>query len=275
MRAAVTAAIAFALFVIHPATADQQPPPAGGASSESAAPGERGRGPRDRFAGQPRINALVVSGGCCHDYPAEGRILMDAVGRALPVDWTVVVQGGRGTRGRMPVYGQPDWSRGFDIVVHNECHADVDDPDYIRRITAAHRNGPPAVVIHCAMHSYRAAAVDDWREFLGVTSRRHTKQFAIPVKIVATDHPVMQGFRPDWVTPFDELYVIDRVWPNTTPLASAVSPEDKNEYPLAWVSQYGKARVFGTTLGHSEGTWADPVFQDLLVRGFRWAVGRD
>jgi type 1 glutamine amidotransferase len=41
------------------------------------------------------------------------------------------------------------------------------------------------------------------------------------------------------------------------------------------VSQYGKARVFGTTLGHSDETWADPVFQDLLVRGFKWAVGRD
>ena len=61
--------------------------------------GERGRGPADPFAGQPRINALVVSGGCCHDYALQGRMLMDAVSRALPVDWTLVVQGGRGTRG--------------------------------------------------------------------------------------------------------------------------------------------------------------------------------
>ena len=75
--------------------------------------GERGRGPADPFAGQPRINALVVSGGCCHDYALQGRLLMDAVSRALPVDWTLVVQGGRGTRGTMPVYAKPDWSKGF------------------------------------------------------------------------------------------------------------------------------------------------------------------
>jgi len=53
-------------------------------------------------AGQPsgpRINALVVSGGCCHDYALQGRLLMDAVGKSLPVDWTLVVQGGTGTRG--------------------------------------------------------------------------------------------------------------------------------------------------------------------------------
>src|SRR4051812_1267066 len=88
-------------------------------------------------APQPRINALIVSGGCCHDYSGEARVLMDAVGRVLPVDWTAVVQGGTGTRGSMPVYAAADWAKRFDIVVHNECLADVDDPAYIRKITAA------------------------------------------------------------------------------------------------------------------------------------------
>ena len=64
---------------------------------------------------------------------------MDAVNKSLPVDWTVVVQGGRGTRGSMPVYAKPDWSKGFDIVIHNECLADVDDPQYIRQ----HHGGAP------------------------------------------------------------------------------------------------------------------------------------
>jgi type 1 glutamine amidotransferase len=58
-------------------------------------------------------------------------------------------------------------------------------------------------------------------------------------------------------------------------LATAVSPEDKQEYPLVWVSEYGGTRVFGTTLGHGSETWADPVFQDLLARGFKWAVKRE
>ncbi len=237
-----------------------------------------GAGTEPRQAPQqagPRINALVVSGGCCHDYPLQGRLLMDAVGKSLPVDWTVVVQAGRGTRGSMPVYAKPDWSKGFDIVIHNECLADVDDPEYIRRITGGHRGGPPAVVIHCAMHSYRSAAIDDWREFLGVTSRRHTRQFQIPVKVAAKDHPAMKGFKEDWVTPTDELYVIDKIWPNTTALATAVSPEDQKEHALAWAGEYAGARVFGTTLGHGNDTWADPTFQDLLVRGIKWALKRD
>jgi uncharacterized protein len=263
------------LVTLAAGTPRAQQPPQGAGTGGQAQPAGRGRGGGNRFAGQPRINALIVSGGCCHDYPGEARTLMDAVNRELPVDWTAVVQGGGGTRGRMPVYASPDWAKGFDIVVHNECLADVDDPAYIRNITAAHKNGPPAMVIHCAMHSYRAAAVDDWREFLGVTSRHHTKAFNIPVRIVATEHAAMKGFKADWVTPVDELYVIEKVWPNTTALASAVSPEDKKEYPLIWAGEYGgKTRVFGTTLGHGADTWADPVYQDLLVRGFRWALGR-
>ena len=191
-----------------------------------------GRG-GDPFAGQPRVKALIVSGGCCHDYSGEAKVLMDTIGRVLPVDWTLALQGGRGTTGSMPVYASPDWAKGFDIVIHNECLADVDDPAYIRKITDAHRNGLPAIVIHCSMHSYRAATIDDWREFLGVTSRRHTAQHPISVKIVAKDHSSLKGFKEDWVTPADELYVIDKLWPNAKALATAISPEDKNEYPLS------------------------------------------
>ena len=86
------------------------------------------------------------------------------------------------------------------------------------------------------MHTFRAATIDDWREFLGVTTRRHTKAHNISVKVAAKDHPVMKGFKEDWVTPVDELYVIEKFWPNSTALATAVSPEDQKEYPLAWVS---------------------------------------
>jgi type 1 glutamine amidotransferase len=224
---------------------------------------------------QPRIKALIVSGGGFHDYPAQARVLMDAIGKAVPVDWLVAVQGGGGTTGHLPVYDSPDWAQGFDIVIHNECFADTTDMTFIRRITAAHKNGVPAMVIHCAMHTFRATNEDDWREFLGVTTRRHTQQFKIPVKVVVKDHPAMKGFKEDWITPSDELYVIDKLWPHATALASAVSPEDKKEYPLVWANDYHGARVFGTTLGHGMATFDDPAYQDLLVRGFKWAVKRN
>jgi uncharacterized protein len=123
-----------------------------------------------------RLNALVVSGGCCHDYPLQSRMLVSAISKVLPVDWTIAIQGGQGTTGTQPIYANPNWAKGFDIVVHNECFADVTDEALIKRITAAHRGGPPAMLIHCAMHTFRASTADTWREFLGVTTKRHTRR---------------------------------------------------------------------------------------------------
>ena len=231
----------------------------------------------DPFAGQKRIRALVVTGGCCHDYATETKVLMDTMATEAPVDWTVVLEtegGPNVTRTKAGLYKQANWADGYDIVVHNECYANVDDGEFVRNIAAGHSGGIPAIVIHCAMHSYRALESDEWRELLGVTTRRHTQQHKIQVKVTDADHPVMMGFRKDWVTPMDELYVIEKLWPNAKALATAVSPEDGAEYPLIWVNDYHGARVFGTTVGHGPGTWEDPAFRDLLVRGFKWAVNR-
>lgn len=223
---------------------------------------------------EPRVKALLISSGAFHDYLHQSRVFVEAVGAALPVDWTIALQGSpRGTSTRYPIYDRTDWAAGFDIVIHNECSADVSDPAFIRRITEAHRTARvPAMVVHCAMHSYRSATVDDWRELLGVTSRVHTPQFRIPVRW--GDDPVVKGLPADWVTPMDELYVIEKVWPGVRPIATAVDYRDERSHPVAWVHEAGGVRVFGTTLGHGTATWDDPVYQQLLVRGFRWAIGR-
>jgi len=220
------------------------------------------------------LRILLITGGCCHNYPFQTQQLTNAVGRLARAEWTIVNEGGSGTRAEIPLYANPDWARGYDVVVHNECFADTRSPEYIRRITAAHHAGVPAVVIHCAMHTYRSAEIDDWREFLGVTSRHHDHQSRYPVKKVLADHPIMKGMPDNWVTPMDELYVIEKLWPNAKVLATSVSEKDGRTHPVAWINQYGKARVFGTTYGHSDDTFRDPVFLDFVSRGVLWAAGR-
>ncbi len=220
------------------------------------------------------LRVLLITGGCCHNYTFQSAQLTNAVARLAPVTWTVVNEGGTGTQAEIPLYANADWAKGYDVVVHNECFADTRSPEYIRRITAAHRAGVPAVVIHCAMHTYRATDIDDWREFLGVTSRRHDHMSRYPVKKVQASHSILKGMPDDWVTPKDELYIIEKVWPTATPLATSVSEQDGQTYPVAWINQYGKARVFGTTYGHSDETFADPVFLTYVSRGLLWAAGR-
>lgn len=225
------------------------------------------------YTGTP-LRALLITGGCCHNYPFQAGQLTNAVAAQANVRWTVINEGGNGTRGQIRLYDDPNWAKPFDVVVHNECFADTDDADYVRRITAAHKAGTPAVVIHCAMHTYRAAQFDDWREFLGVTSRYHDHQSRYPVTVVSRNHPVMQGFPENWVTPMDELYILEKVWPGTKALATSVSEKTGQQQPVVWVNEYHGVRVFGTTYGHSDDTFRDPVFLNLLTRGVVWAGGK-
>ncbi len=226
------------------------------------------------FAAEKPIRALIITGGCCHNYAFQSQAITQAVARVANVQWTILQDPRTGTVGEIDLYKDPKWADAYDIVIHNECFADTDDPEYIRRITEAHRAGKPAMVIHCAMHTYRKAKIDDWREFLGVTSRRHDHLGKYTVTAAAPGHPVMRDFPEKWITPSDELYVIEKLWPGTKPLATSVSDQDGKTYSVAWVHEFGKARVFGTTFGHSDDTFRDPVFLNLLVQGFLWSTGK-
>ena len=220
------------------------------------------------------INVLLITSGCCHDYDYQTKQMQLAFEqRDVSVVWTVVNDGGNGTSAEIDFYDHPNWSNGFDVVIHNECFAKTTNPAYIRKITKPHRNGTNAVVIHCAMHTYRDADIDDWREMLGVTSRKHEHKSHYTVDVVAADHPIMDGFPDGHTMPIDELYVIEKQWPQMTPLATSKSEKDDRVHPVFWTNRYGKARVFGTTYGHSNETFADPVFLDALVNGTRWAAG--
>ena len=220
------------------------------------------------------LKLLLVTGGCCHNYSFQTEVIQNCLPSSLQAQWTVVNKGGTGTNAMIDLYDNADWAKDFDLVIHNECFADTKDSNYIRKITSAHHEGVNAVVIHCAMHSYRAAEINDWREFLGVTTRRHDHQSRYPVTVAQPNHDIMKDVPSDWLGAKDELYIIERVWPSATVLATSVSERDKKTHPVAWTNQYGKSRVFGTTFGHSDEMFKDSVFVKMLQQGIVWASAK-
>ena len=225
------------------------------------------------YNGDP-LNVLLVTGGCCHDYDFQTKALTMASEARAPLKWTVVNKGGKGTHAEIELYNDPNWAKPYDVIVHNECFARTKNPEYIRKITDVHKKGKPAVVIHCAMHTYRDAKIDDWRDFLGVTSKHHEHQSKYPVKVTKKDHPIMKGFPDNWITPRDELYIVKGTAKGMTPLATAASEKNGKVQPVIWVNDFHGTRVFGTTFGHTNGTFSDPVFLDLVTRGILWSAGK-
>ncbi len=215
----------------------------------------------------------MITGGCCHDYPRQQEIIPNGIAArtSIPIDWTVVLDASNG--GKIPFQASADWAKDYDVVVHNECHAGVTDKDWVENILKPHREGTPAVVVHCAMHSYRTGD-EAWFDFLGVTSHRHGARYPFEVRNLATDNPIMKSFGDSWMTPQGELYLISKLGERTTPLAHAFSRDSKKNEVCIWTNQYGKARVFGTTLGHHNETMAAAPFLDTVTRGLLWSVDR-
>lgn len=223
------------------------------------------------------IRALMISGGCCHDYQNQKRIISEGLSNKVgKIEWTLLEYGSK-REVKADVYKQKAWIEGFDIVVHNECFGGVTDGDFVSGIVNAHvENGIPAIVIHCSMHSYRnAPTADAWRGFLGVTSRRHEKKkHSLVVRPTATgrDHSILANVKGEWETPNGELYIIEKVWPTAKVLAHVHSEETNKDEPVIWVNEYKGVKVFGISLGHHNETIESPQWQEIVAAGWKWAL---
>jgi type 1 glutamine amidotransferase len=219
------------------------------------------------------IKALLVCGGCCHDYPNQKHILSEGISARANVQFTIVHEGNDRTN-RVSIYEKPGWWKGYDVVVHNECFGYVDDNKFVENIAAAHKAGVPAVMLHCSTHSYRMAKTDEWRRTLGISSFSHEKRRDLDVVTVNPGHPVMKGFPAKWHDPGDELYKNEKLWPNVVPLAKAYGEDTKKEHICVWLNTIEDARVFATTLGHSNDTMKSDEYMGLVTRGLLWVCNQ-
>jgi type 1 glutamine amidotransferase len=44
-------------------------------------------------------------------------------------------------------------------------------------------------------------------------------------------------------------------------------------HPSTWARKHGEGRVFYTSMGHREDVWTNPIFQNILVGGIKFALG--
>ncbi|HWE97403.1 MAG TPA: discoidin domain-containing protein [Tepidisphaeraceae bacterium] len=224
------------------------------------------------------IRALLVVGGCCHDYTKQKEILTRGISARANVQWEIAFDPDRGTAHKNPVYENPDWAKDFDIVVHDECSADVKDLDFISRVLKPHKEGLPAVVLHCGMHCYRSEGfpnvITPWFEFTGLQTTGHGAQLPIAVTYVDGASPITKGMG-NWTTINEELYnnIAGKVLDTAHPLARGKQGNDTTV--VAWTNLYNnKAKVFATTLGHNNETVGDARYLDLVTRGLLWACGK-
>ena len=247
----------------------------------------------------PPLSVLLVAGGCCHDYQTQTKLLKEGIEQRIHAEVTVVWNPSTTTETKFEIYESDDWAEGFDVVIHDECSANVTEQPYVDRILKAHREGTPAVNLHCAMHSYRwgdfrspvepGAGNAGWYEMIGVQSTAHGPKSPIDIIYADSSHAITKGLT-GWKTIDEELYNNVRVYGGTSVLVKGnqVTPPSKKELKenpdapakeasavVAWTNEYGphKTKIFSTSLGHQNETVADARYLDLVVRGLLWASG--
>lgn len=225
------------------------------------------------------LKVLLVTGGCCHDYARQKDILEAGLEARAHVVVEHAHTGDRSRQPPLPILGNPRYAEGYDVVIHDECGADITDPELARAVVEPHRKGIPGVNLHCAMHSYRSKT-SVWFEYLGLISTGHGPQKPIAVKLLEPQHPVLRGLG-DWRTGDEELYNNVMLYPTARALAfGSQEPGQKkaaiSEGVVVWTNEYGpmKTRVFSTSIGHNNATVNDPRYLDLIARGLLWACGK-
>ena len=233
-----------------------------------------------RAADPKPLKALLIVGGCCHDYTFQKRIIADGISARAHVEFTVVQDGGSSTDAKIKLYEDPNWAAGFDVVLHDECFANVKEQEWMDKVLAPHKAGTPAVLLHCAMHCYRSGT-DEWFKFCGIHSTGHGPQLPIAITNVDAAHAALVGV-PNWETANEELYNNIKAFDTAKPLQKGKQvvknkdgTEKEVEYVVTWTNEYaGKSRVFATTLGHNSYTCADTRYLDMVTRGLLWACNK-
>ena len=142
------------------------------------------------------------------------------------------------------------------------------------------RDGKGLVVYHFASAAF---ARPNWPEFEQAiaggwrSQGYHGPAHEFTVKKTPVKHPISDGLPASFDHITDELYSASMRTRGSVVLATAYCDPSKPagtgmDEAVAWVSQFGKGRVFNCVLGHDAKALADPPVEAWIKRGAEWAA---
>jgi len=148
------------------------------------------------------------------------------------------------------------------------------------------KSGKGFVGMHSATDTFHGFA--GYIEMIGGEFKTHGPQVKVDAINQDQECPACTHLPGNWEV-FDEIYQFknfDRTKVHGL-LTLDKHPNDKTpgDYPISWCKEYGKGRVFYTSLGHREDVW-DPnwpdrknprevaeAYQKHILAGIKWALG--
>ena len=166
----------------------------------------------------------------------------------------------------------------FNVIVFLSTTGDVLNPDQQAAFERFIRRGNGFVGIHSATDTEY-----DWPwygELVGAYFRAHPAIQPALIHVEAA-HPSTMGLPSAWMRS-DEWYGFrdnprSRVTVLLTLDESSYMPGESTmggDHPIAWFHEHDGGRSFYTALGHTEASYAEPLFLGHLAGGVEWAARR-
>jgi uncharacterized protein len=187
--------------------------------------------------------------------------------------------------------------KNYDAVIFANTTGDLPLPDKEAFLDWI-KSGKGFIGIHSAADTFDVTrefpGYAPYIEMLGGEFKTHGPQVEVDAINQDSQCPACRHLPRSWKV-FDEIYQFknfDRAKVHGL-LTLDKHPNDKTpgDYPISWTKEYGKGRVFYTSLGHREDIW-DPnwkdskgerknspeiaqAYQQHLLGGIQWALGLD
>jgi uncharacterized protein len=181
----------------------------------------------------------------------------------------------------------PEALKQYDAVIFANTTGDLPMPDRQAFVDWI-KSGKGFVGMHAATDTF--PGFPGYTEMIGGHFKTHAAQLKVKPIIQDPECPACAHFGKDWEV-YDEIYQMQNFDPAkvhgllTLDKRPDVKDPTPGDYPIAWCKEYGKGRVFYTSLGHREDVW-DPNFpnrrnskevaeayQKHILVGIKWAVG--
>lgn len=173
----------------------------------------------------------------------------------------------------------------FDAIVFASTTGELNMTDQQKAdmVSFVKEEGKGFVGVHAALDTFYKWP--EYGEMVGGWFDQHPwNTFEAPIVLEAPDFPATRHF-PKSLVKRDEIYqakewsrdkvnVLLRLDESKLQLDNnpRVHRQD-HDFAVAWTKNYGKGRVFYSTLGHTNEAWADPDIKKMYLEAIKWTLG--
>ena len=300
-RSALLSAALALLGGVGAGAAEQASPPASAAGSGDTAqtrPPGPPRGYGDPYAGKKKVlvvGDLRTGNQVAHDSVSHAMAVLEQLGRrsgayvAFQRTDTELVT-------KAEVWGKGEYAKGgrrqapghnldfFDaIVFYTNGETDMTPQQKADLLAFVRDEGKGFVAIHTANIPYPSWQA--YADMIGANWDNHPWNVVeARMRVERPDFPALKDLPREFMLrdEFDQytdpysrekVDVLVSIDPKSVDLTNKNVHRKDADFPVVWVKQYGKGRVFSSALGHPDAAWDDPRVQAIYLEGIKWALG--